>query len=91
MDRGKTFTIATALTLVVYVLSYALHLILAGTFALPPAVLAVLLPFAPVIDYVAAYLIHGFSTGDWSMPTPFPPPPAKPRPTPPPSPTPPAA
>lgn len=86
MNHGRSFTIASVALLALYIVSYLIHAAVGGTFALPPAVLAVLTPATPVLDYVLAYVIHGLATGSWDPPLPLLPQGNRPAPEPPPAP-----
>lgn len=76
LTLGQSAFLAGLAQVAVYLALYLWHAAVSGTFALPPAVLAVLTPLTPLVTALGGWLVHGLATGDWSVPTPLPPDPA---------------
>jgi hypothetical protein len=68
LTKAQSAAIASVAETVIALLLYLVHLIVAGTFVLPPTILAVLLPLVPTIDVLGTWALHGFATGDWTLP-----------------------
>lgn len=63
-----SYGIGVAIVVAVNILAYVVHYVAGGAFALPPNLLAVLLPLDPLVAFLAGYITHGVLTGDWTVP-----------------------
>lgn len=77
---ATSYGIGTAILVAVNILAYVVHYLAGGAFALPPNVLAIVLPLDPLVALIAGFVTHGILTGEWQLPlAPQPPPPAPPN------------